>query len=277
MSSSAKWTILRYTGLSLFAIPWIIVPIWLVLVNSFKTSGEAAIPTLALPMTWNIVENYLTVWTKGAYPRALLNNILVALPVIAAVVLAGSAAAWAFGRSKSGTMQVGYYVISMTILISPALIPTILLLQQLQLNGSMIGYILVMIGTRLGVVVFLATGFIRTLPTDLEDAALIDGASAFQTYYMIVLPLLAPILFTGSIILVISVWSDFFFASFLLQGRASETLSLSLYSFAATTAYSVNWSLVFTHVTMVSLPTFIAYAFMQKRILGGLTDGAIKG
>jgi raffinose/stachyose/melibiose transport system permease protein len=129
----------------------------------------------------------------------------------------------------------------------------------------------------MGIVVFLATGFVRALPPDIEDAAYIDGASRLQVFLQIMLPLLGPVLFVGSIILVITVWGDFFFAIFLLPGSQRATLPLALYSFATSSVQSFRWNLVFAHVVMSSLPLIVAFIFLQRKIVGGLAEGAIKG
>ena len=272
-----RWTIARYVGLTLFAIPWVVVPIWLVLVNSFKMAGEAAGLTLDLPTVWSIAENYSAVLVEGNYLRALRNSALISGVTIIAVVLIGAAAAWGFGRSRSKAMQLAYYIVVLSILIPPTLIPTIYLLRDMHIEGTTLGYILVLIGTRMGIVVFLATGFVRALPPDMEDAAFIDGASRLQIFYLVMLPLLTPVLFVGSIILVITVWGDFFFATFLLPGSQRATLPLALYSFATSSVQSFRWNLVFAHVVLSSLPLIIAYVFLQRRIVGGLTEGALKG
>ncbi|MFZ2105005.1 MAG: carbohydrate ABC transporter permease [Roseiarcus sp.] len=277
MRASRPWTVARYAGLSIFAIPWIVVPIWLVLVNSFKQAGEAAALDLSLPSVWSFVDNYATVLVQGNYLGALANSLLVSIPTILAVVLIGAAAAWGFGRSRSKLMQFGYYVIALSILIPPSLIPTIYVLRDLHLDGSTLGYILVLVGTRMGVVVFLATGFVRATPTDIEDAACMDGANRLQIFFLIMLPLLAPVLFVGSVILLITVWGDFFFATFLLPGPTRATLPLALYSFATSSVQSFRWNLVFAHVVLSSLPLVIAYVFIQRRVIGGLTEGALKG
>ena len=277
MRASRSWTLARYAGLSIFAIPWIVVPIWLVLVNSFKQAGEAAALDLSLPSVWSFIDNYATVLVQGNYLGALANSLLVSIPTILAVVLIGAAAAWGFGRSRSKLMQFGYYVIALSILIPPSLIPTIYVLRDLHLDGTTLGYILVLVGTRMGVVVFLATGFVRATPTDIEDAACMDGANRLQIFFLIMLPLLAPVLFVGSVILLITVWGDFFFATFLLPGPTRATLPLALYSFATSSVQSFRWNLVFAHVVLSSLPLVIAYVFIQRRVIGGLTEGALKG
>jgi raffinose/stachyose/melibiose transport system permease protein len=129
----------------------------------------------------------------------------------------------------------------------------------------------------MGVVVFLATGFIRTLPVDFEEAAAIDGAGRWRIYWRMILPLLAPVLVTASVMLIISVWNDFFFALFLLQGSGQATLPLTLFQFASTSTHGVAWNLVFAHVVLSSLPLLIAYVFLQRRVLSGLTEGGVTG
>ena len=104
-----------------------------------------------------------------------------------------------------------------------------------------------------------------------------DGANRLQIFFLIMLPLLAPVLFVGSVILLITVWGDFFFATFLLPGPTRATLPLALYSFATSSVQSFRWNLVFAHVVLSSLPLVIAYVFIQRRVIGGLTEGALKG
>jgi raffinose/stachyose/melibiose transport system permease protein len=100
MRRDYRWALLRYVGLSLFAIPWVLVPIWLVLTNSFKPAGEAADLSLDLPATWALMENYGTVLVEGNYLRALGNSLIVSVPTILVVVLFGAAAAWGFGTQQ---------------------------------------------------------------------------------------------------------------------------------------------------------------------------------
>ena len=275
--SERAWMFARYAALSLFAVPWVLVPMWLVISASLKSPAEAADLNLALPQVWYLAENYLTVLDRGNYFGALGNSLLVSLPTIAAVVLLGAAAAWGFGRSRSPLMHAGYLLIIMSILVPPSLLPSIYLLRSLNLDGTTFGYILVLIATRMGILVFLATGFIRSMPVDLEEAALIDGASRLQIFRIIILPLLAPVLFVGGIMLIIGVWSDFFFATFLLPKAGQATLPLALYSFATSSTQSFRWNLVFAHVILSSLPLIIMYFFVQRQVIGGLTEGAIKG
>lgn len=270
-------SLLKYGLLTLFALVWVGVPVWLILVNSFKTEGEAALLSLGLPTDWAIVENYTAVIVQGNYLAGLRNSLLVAVPTVIVVLIFGSMASWAYARSRGRSTQVFFYVTSLSILLPPAVIPTIFLLNSMGLDGSTGGYALMMMGTRMGLVVFLTTGFVRGLPIDLEEAAAIDGASRIRTYFSVLLPMLRSILLVGGVLIVIVVWNDFFFAQLMLKTSANATLPLTLYSFASASVSGLSWNLVFAHLVLTSAPLVAIYLVAQRRILLGLTEGGLKG
>lgn len=268
---------LRITVLALFSIPWVVVPLWLMVVSSFKTEGDAARLTLALPETWSAIENYTAVFVQGNYLTGLKNSLLVTVPTLFAVLLLGALAAWAYGRSQRRSFQVFYYITALSILLPPAVIPTIFLLSAIGLDGSLFGYALMTTASKLGLIVFLTTGFVRAFPPDLEEAASIDGASRTRIFFSIMVPLLRPVLFVGAVLTIIQVWNDFFFALLLLQTQANATLPMTLFAFASTSSDTLRWNLVFAHVVMSSIPLLIMYFFAQKKVLSGLTEGSLKG
>jgi raffinose/stachyose/melibiose transport system permease protein len=267
----------KYLALTLFAIPWVVLPLWMVIVNAFKPLGEAQALSLGLPHEWAIGDNFSTVVDDGHYFTGLLNSVLVTVPAIVVVLLLGSMAAWAFARTHKRWMRAAYYLTTLSVLLPPAIIPSIYLLREFSLDGTRLGYALVTVAARIGLVIFLTTGFVRALPQELEDAAAVDGASPMQTYRRVLLPLLKPILLVGGVILMITVWNDFFFALFLIQGEGSATLPLTLFQFASSTVDTLSWNLVFAHVVLTSLPLVLVYLFVQRRVLSGLTEGAVKG
>lgn len=269
----------RRAVLIAIAVPWVFVPLWMLLVNSAKPYTEASVLGLGLPKQWNLAENYGTVIEEGNYPVALANSLLIAIPTLACVIVFGSMAAWAFARSRRVSMKVAYNLSVMSVLLPPAILPTIYELQVLGIDGTRLGYFLVMVGTRLGIVVFLATGFIKTMPPDLEEAAAIDGATRPQIYRLLILPALLPILLVGGVILIITIWNEFLFALFLLRGPGAATLPLALYQFSSRSSEfaAMSWELIFAHVVLTSLPLIVVYLFVQRRLVSGLSEGAIKG
>lgn len=268
---------LKYTLLGLFGIPWVLLPFWMLVVNSFKTEAEAGTPSVALPTTWAAVANYTTVFQQGGYLTALTNSVVVAVPTVLAVVLLGTMAAWSFARAKGMSLRVFYYVIALSIVLPPAIVPTVVLLTRTGLTSTVAGYVLALIGTRVGIMVFLATGYVRSLPIDYEEAAQLDGANRWRIFWHVILPLLRPVIFTAAVMTVINVWNDFFFALYMLKGVGNATLPLSLYSFANAGQYGMRWNLVFAYVILASLPLMIAYIVLQRKVLSGLTEGGVTG
>jgi raffinose/stachyose/melibiose transport system permease protein len=276
---SKRRSVVRLVVLSLIAVVWVVLPLWMLLVNSAKPLAEASLLQLGLPKKWALWDNYSFVLHQGHYFQALGNSLVVVLPTIAVIVVFGAMAAWAYARSRSMTARVAYNITVLSIVLPAAILPTIYELQTLGIDGTRLGYFLVMAGTRMGNVVFLATGFIKAVPRDLEDSASIDGASRMQTFWRIIFPLTVPVLLVGSVILIISTWNEFFFAGFLLQGSDRATLPLALYQFASASADQpvLRWNVIFAHVVLTSIPLVVTYLFVQKRIIPGLSAGAIKG
>lgn len=276
--SAGVWTWrMRYMVVALVAIPWVLLPLWVLVVNACKTAEDAATPTIGLPKVWAVLDNLRTIIDQGNYFTGLRNSLLVTVPVVLGVVLLGSMAAWTYARTTSRSLLVSYYLTALSIILPPAIVPTVVLLTKTHLTGSVAGYVLALIGTRLGVIVFLTTGYIRGLSIDYEDAASIDGANRWQIYWHVILPLLRPVLFTGAVMTVINVWNDFLFALYMLQGEQHATLPLTLYQFANAGQYGLQWNLVFMHVILTSLPLVIAYVVLQRRVMSGLTEGGVKG
>lgn len=270
-----RW--MRLILLTFVGVVFYVLPLWVVVVTSFKPLGEAIRLDMSLPQDWAIVDNYRTVFIDGRFPLAFANSLFITVTSVTVLILVGSFAAWAFGRSKSRTMTVIYYIAVFSLLLPTAIVPEIFLMQQLHIDGTRLALIFFTVGTRLGLVIFLITGFVRTVPKSIEEAALVDGASKFQVFYRVVFPLLSPILFTVGIILVIFTWNDFFGALFLLRGQSRQTLPLSLLQFSEGSVKQVPWNLSFAHIVLVSVPLILVYVFGQKRLLSGLMSGAVKG
>ena len=155
------------------------------------------------------------------------------------------------------------------------MVTIVLLLRQLGLAGTAVGMIGVYTGMYLSTVIFFVTGFVRTIPIELEEAARIDGASPARVFVQIVLPLLRPVLATATILICLYIWNDVFYALFVIGGRL-DTLPLNLYQVASAGLYLQNWHLIFAYIIMMSLPLLIVFAVAQRRIISGITGGAVK-
>ncbi len=251
------------------------VPLWLVVATAGKSRGEAIDPDLSPPARWHLLENFRQVWTEADVPAAFLGSLLVVVPTVAGVLVLGSMAAWVLARRGSRLTAVLYALGISGIILPPAVVTVVLLLRQLGLAGSALGMIGVYLGVYLSTVIFFVTGFVRTIPEALEEAARIDGAGPVAVFRLVVLPLLRPVLATATILICLYVWNDVFYAFFVIGGRL-DTLPLNLFRVASAGLYLNNWHLIFAYVILMSLPLVLVFAVAQRKIISGITGGAVK-
>jgi raffinose/stachyose/melibiose transport system permease protein len=252
------------------------VPLWLVLVTASKSQVEANTPNLALPTQWRLGENLATAFTDGRIPLGFIGSLLVMVPAVAGVLILGSLASWALARRTGRLNSVLYGAAISGIVLPPAVVTLVFLLRQLGIAGTATGMIGVYIGMYLGVVIFFITGFIRTIPVELEEAARIDGARPITIFLRVILPLLAPVIATATILVCLYIWNDVFYAFFVLGGGEVSTLPLNLFRVASGALYQSNWNLIFAYVVIMSLPLVAVFIVAQRRIVSGITSGAVK-
>lgn len=250
-------------------------PLWLVVVTAAKDQGEALNPTFSLPSEWHLWENLAEVWDRGSIPSAFAGSLLLVVPTVLLVLLIGSLAAWIFARRTGRLNSVLYAAAISGVVLPPAVVTIVLLLRQLGLAGTAVGMICVYLGIYMSIVIFFVTGFIRALPTELEEAARVDGAGPFMVFARIILPLLRPVLATATILVSLYVWNDVYYALFVVGGRL-DTLPLNLYQVASAGLYFNNWHLIFSYVVLMSLPLLVVFAVFQRQIISGVTSGAVK-
>jgi raffinose/stachyose/melibiose transport system permease protein len=258
------------------ALLFIGVPLWLVLVTSAKPQAEAIKPNLSLPHHWQPRHNYATVLDQGKMIQGFVNSILVVVPSVVLVLLLGAGAAWVFARRGGRLVSYVYAVTISGLLLPPAVITIVMELRQLGLANSRPGMIAIYTGMYLSTAIFFMTGFIRTLPYELEEAARIDGAGPWTVFWRIILPLLRPVIATAAIMVMLFAWSDVFYAFFVLGGGSDATLPLNLYQVASAALYLNNWHLIFAYVVLMSLPMVVVFVVAQRRIVAGITSGAVK-
>ncbi|HEU5129920.1 MAG TPA: carbohydrate ABC transporter permease [Glycomyces sp.] len=251
------------------------VPFWLVIATAAKTQAEALDPNLAPPGEWRLFENFATVFADGRMLPAFFGSLLVMVPAVVGVLVLGSMAAWILGR-RGGRLLAAVYALAISgIVLPPAVVTVVLLLRQLGLAGTALGMIGVYMGMYLSTVVFFVTGFVRTIPPELEEAARVDGAGPVRVFARIILPLLRPVLATATILICLYIWNDVFYALFVIGGRI-DTLPLNLYQVASAGLHLQNWHLIFAYIILMSLPLLITFVVAQRRIISGITSGAVK-
>jgi len=251
------------------------IPFLLTVLTASKTQAEAFVPSLALPSEWHLFDNFATVIGDGRMIAAFGGSVLVMVPAVLGVLILGSMAAWILGRRRSKGLAFVYAVAISGIVLPPAVVTIVLLLRQLGLAGTPVGMIGVYMGMYMSTVIFFVTGFVRTIPVELEEAARVDGASPVRVFVKIILPLLMPVLATATILICLYIWNDVFYALFVVGGRL-DTLPLNLYQVASAGLYLQNWHLIFAYIILMSLPLLITFMVAQRKIISGITSGAVK-
>lgn len=251
------------------------IPFWLVIVTAAKDQAEAFTPDLSLPSQFRLFDNFATVITDGKMLAAFGGSVLIMVPSVIGVLLLGSMAAWILARRASRALAFLYALGISGIVLPPAVVTVVLLLRQLGLAGTPAGMIGVYMGMYLSTVIFFVTGFVRTIPVELEEAARVDGAGPVRVFFTIISPLLRPVLATATILICLYIWNDVFYALFVVGGRL-DTLPLNLYQVASSGLYLQNWHLIFAYIILMSLPLLITFMVAQRKIISGVTSGAVK-
>ena len=259
---------------ALFPFYWVVRSSFTPEVNLFQTPIRyfPAHPTLA---------NYRGALSASFFTHALLNSAIVAGSVTLLSLAIGSSAAFALGRFKfHGRSFVMYLILSMTIFpqiaILGALYTTITKFNLYDTLGALIFSYLIF---TLPFTIWVLTSFMKTLPGDLEEAAYVDGATPLQVFWKVLLPLIAPGLVTTGLLAFIAAWNEYLYALSFIQSPSNYTVPLAITSFVSKTgsAFAVPWGQIMAATVIVTIPLILAVLILQKRIIAGLTAGAVKG
>ena len=272
---SKAGTIIHATLVVLVMLILLGVPFWLLIVTAGKSQAEAIRPTMSLPSHWQLLQNFSTVITDGKMVKAFFGSVIVTVPSVFLALLLGSMASWVLARRATKPMTVVYALSISGLVLPPAVVTVMMLLKIIGLSGTALGMIGVYVGIYLSTVIFFVTGFIRTIPISLEEAARMDGASPMRIFFTIILPLLGPTLATATILVTLYIWNDVFYSLFILSGKM-DLLPLNLYNVASAGLYLNNWHLIFAYIILMSLPLMIIFALAQRKIISGITGGAVK-
>lgn len=270
------WLVLRNIIL-LCGLILILFPLWLVLINSFKTLEEAGKNFFALSSRLNF-DNYLELFANSNYWIFLRNSLKITVISITLILILVPSVSYAIARNfnKKYYKTIYYYLLlGLFIPSQVVLLPVTKMMSKLNmLNHG--GLIILYAAFSLTQGVFLFVNYIRGLPYEIEESAQIDGCSVFQTYVRIVLPLVKPMISTLLIMDVLWIWNDFMLPLLILN-RTQEIWTLPLFQYNFKTEYSFNYTMAFTAYLLAMLPMLIIYCMGQKYIVKGLTAGSVKG
>ncbi|MCK5199391.1 MAG: carbohydrate ABC transporter permease [Spirochaetales bacterium] len=252
-----------------------LMPVYFTVINSFKPLREIVTSYTEFPESFYL-GNYIKAWIKTEYPRVFLNSLIITVVSLAGIILTSSMAGYILVRTKGRISWLIFVVIvsSMIIPFHSIMIPLIRVVRMLGLSNSLPGIIFVYWGLGCNFAIFLYHGFVKTIPRELEESAMIDGCTPFQTFFRIVLPLLIPVTSTILVLDALWIWNDFLLPLLMLQGKAVKTIPLSQYVFFG--QYYSEWGLALAGLILAIFPVMVFYVFMQKYIIKGITAGAVK-
>lgn len=266
--------ILKMTMMILIGL-FMVFPILIALLNAFKTDGEIFRNIIALPEQWSF-ENFTKAYERTNYLQSLWNTIKLVIMSITGLIFVSSLAGYKLSRTKTKLSKIIFsiFLISMMIPFHSIMISLLKVARDLGVQGSLWGLSLIYIGLGSPMAVFLYHGFTKSIPQEIEEAALIDGCNQFQMFVKIVLPLLAPITSTIIILNTLWIWNDYLLPLLMLTDMNSHTILLTVGSFFGT--YTNEWGKILATLILAMLPIIVLYLLLQKFIIKGISEGAIK-
>ncbi len=252
---------------------------------AFRSSIVPRQELFATPVTYwpssPTFENYREVFRNSVFLRALLNSTIVAGSVTVLSLVIGAFGSYALGRIKfRGRTPILYLVLSMTMFPQIAVLGSLYnMINRFGLYNSLSALILTYMIFTLPFTVWVLTNFFKAMPNELEEAAYVDGATPFQTFYKVLLPLAAPGLVTTGLLAFIAAWNEFLYALSFTQSPEKRTVPLAIYTFSPQTGggFEIPWGPMMAGTVVITVPLIVLVLIFQRRIMAGLTAGAVKG
>lgn len=250
-------------------------PVVVMVLSAFKTTGEIFEHPFALP-DFTQVGNFAKVLGETAMPTYFVNSILVTGTSVLLILVLGTMAGYAVARyeSRTNTLILLFFLAGLMLPLKLAVIPLFILLRDLGLLDSRWSLIVTYTAIGLPSAVFIMAGFLRTLPSELEDAARIDGASEPRIMWSVMLPLARPPMAIAAIQNAVPIWNDFFFPLVFIQTDARKTLPQGLTTFMG--EYTTDWGMLFAGLTIAAAPITLLYIALSRQFIQGMTAGAVK-
>ncbi|MCC3374404.1 carbohydrate ABC transporter permease [Cohnella sp. REN36] len=269
------YTVLSWIVLLILAV-YFLFPIYMAIINSFKTQSELYKSVLSWPKTFSF-DNYTQAFKKANMLQSGLNTIIVTVTGIVGIVLCSSLAGYKLSRTRGKLSNVVFmlFVASMLIPFQTIMVTLTKMAKDLGLQGSPFGLGVVCAGLGVNMAIFLYHGFVKGIPRELDESAHMDGCGEWRAFFSIIFPLLLPITFTIVVLNMLWLWNDFLLPVLLLNDFRDYTLVLTINMFFG--KYSREWSLILASLILSSIPIVVIFAIFQRWIIQGITEGAVKG
>ncbi|MFT3889472.1 MAG: carbohydrate ABC transporter permease [Arachnia sp.] len=254
-----------------------LVPFAFVFFMAAKTGPEAAKLEFTWPTEFVLWDNIVAVFEARDYMLiiAFINSTILTVASVLLMVILGSMIAFVLDRRKSKLNPLINAAVLAGLIIPPAVVPTIWVMQALHLFKTLPGLILIEVAFGLSFTVLTMRAFVATIPREIDEAAIVDGAGPMRLFFRVVLPLLKPVIVTIVTVQSIMVFNDFQNPLYFLPGDQNATVQLTLYNFQS--QFVTQYNLLFTNILVITIPMLVMYLIFQRQIVAGMTSGAVKG
>lgn len=254
-----------------------LVPFAFIVLTAAKSAPDAAAFDFTLPTQWRLWENIETVMTIRQFVvlRAFINSTTLTVFSVGIMVVLAAMVGYVLQRRRSRWNPFVNAMVMAGLIVPPAVVPTIWVLQELGLFKQMAGMVLVNVAFGMSFCVLLFRAFVASIPRELDEAATVDGASPVRLFFSVILPLLKPVVITVVVVQAVAIFNDFQGPLYFLPGNENVTVQLTLYNFQSQTLN--QWNLLFTNILLITVPPLVMYIFFNRQIVAGMTSGAVKG
>ena len=254
-----------------------LLPFAFIFLTAAKSQTESAMLDLSWPTQWQLWQNLQEVIAARDYIViiAFINSTILTVASVTGLVVLAAMTAFVMQRRKGRVTAVANALMVSGLIMPPAVVPTIYVLQEIGLFKTMPGLILVEIAFGLAFCLLLFQAFIATIPRELDEAAVIDGAGSLSLFFRVVFPLLKPVIVTVVIVQTVFIWNDFVNPLYFLPGDENATVQLTLFNFSS--QYASSYNLLFMDMLLITIPPLVLFMFFQKQIVAGMTAGSVKG
>lgn len=275
MKSSKSW-VLGTVSIVAFTLVFV-VPFAFVALVAVKDQQQSALLDFSWPNPFQLVQNFKDTLSSRDYILviAFINSTILTVAAVTIMVILGAMVAYVLQRRRSRWNGMVNLLVLSGLIIPPAVVPTIWVLQKLHLFKTLPGLILVEGALGLAFCILLFRAFIGSIPRDLDEAAMIDGASPMRIFFKVIFPLLRPVIVTVILVESVNVFNTFANALYFLPGDKNATVQLTLFNFKS--QFVTQNNLLFMDILLITIPPLIMFLFFNRQIVAGMTSGAVKG
>jgi raffinose/stachyose/melibiose transport system permease protein len=254
-----------------------LIPFVFIILQAAKDPAEASALAFTLPKEWRLWDNVVTVFqtNDSQIVTAFINSAILTISSVIVMVVLAAMVGYVLQRKVSRLNPLVNFLVLAGLIVPPAVVPTIWVLQGLGLFKTLPGLVLIEVTFGLSFSILLFRAFVATIPRELDEAAVLDGTGPIRLFFQVILPLLRPVVVTVIVVQAVAVFNDFTNPLYFLPGSENATVQLTLYNFQSQTLSQYN--LLFMDILLITIPPLVMYIFFNRQIVAGLTSGAVKG